>query len=1335
MSAKCKTMMIVAASIAIAAVIGVMSSGIAAAGSVRPSSTTQVAAARLAHGAFPNQNAKGLPGRGVPSVRMSRGRASRSRRAGARSSGFGRIGPEIPSLSKEYSRVYATSSGAYLARVYPTPVNYMAASGRWEPINDRLYVRRGGVVTLADNDQVSIPRRLSLGPVTLSEGRASVSWSLLGATGRGVVSGATDRFANAFPGVSLRLNAVHGGLKDALVLGDRHARRRFVYRLSLSGWLRPVMRGGLVEAVDRQGRPRFVLSRAFMVDAAGKRAPASALRTRLVRVGKQWSLVITASRGWLDTAGRSFPVTLDPYDGWTADLFCTVQASSPDSSSCYSGSGDGVTTQVGGGSTVAHTLLHFPLDGVAPADSKVLLAQVQMQYSGTAATDNSTPLKLYALTQPFTGNATWDSYDGTNPWSDAGGDYDSTAASETETVDPSTGANPVDWYPTELVQGWIDGSIPNDGLLVKEPDDSVDQLLTFDFSDTDPVITLYFDPRAGYPSDATILSQTLSSSSTLGVNVGNGNLLIQNQELDLPGTGEDLKVTQTYNNLLDSAFYSGNGWRTSSGVDDVLQVPWGPGSPAVFNLADGQQFSFEPDSDGDGGYTTPPGIDATLTENEDGTWKLTYADGSYRTFDEWGDPTSLVDASGDTITYSYDDDWNMTATDTNGNDTAFSFDDDNYRYTEITPPSGGSISYGYDSNNDLTSYTDTAGDVTTYGYDDNANLTQITEPDGDVWDLAYNDDRQITQIVQVTDPEAGTGPTTTYSYYPATEQPVPCGDPPSGEVAYGETIQTAPDGTVTEYCYDEEDHVYATINITDYPLNTLAPSITGTAQDGDTLTADTGDWTDSSSLTYSYQWQDCNSSGDSCTDISGATSSTYTLTPSDVGETIVVKVTADDGSNSASAWGSGGEVQANPPGITTDPSITGTAHVGDTLTADVGVWTGTPPLTYGYQWQDCDSSGDYGSCTDIAGATASTYTLTDSDVGDTIVVWVFASNWGLPGGGGESTATPPTDVVTEAAPVNTAAPEITGTARVGNSLTAGNGTWTGSPPITYSYQWQTCDSSGSSCTDISDATSSSYTLADSDLGDTVVVNVTATNAGGNATASSDASAVVEASPPGNTTAPTITGTAQDGETLTADHGTWTGTPPISYSYQWQDCDSSGGSCSDISGATSSTYTLTDSDVGDTIVVKITADNSGLLGGSTASASSAATGVIEAGSPINRAVPTITGLAQEGERLSANPGTWTGKHPITYSYQWQDCDSSGGSCTNISGASSSAYTVTSGDVGDTIVVNITATNSSGTDSEASNATDVVVSAASTTFTTTYEYDPAGRLTQADTSTGG
>jgi hypothetical protein len=212
-----------------------------------------------------------------------------------------------------------------------------------------------------------------------------------------------------------------------------------------------------------------------------------------------------------------------------------------------------------------------------------------------------------------------------------------------------------------------------------------------------------------------------------------------------------------------------------------------------------------------------------------------------------------------------------------------------------------------------------------------------------------------------------------------------------------------------------------------------------------------------------------------------------------------------------------------------------------------------------------------------------------------------------------------------AAPQNQSVPTIDGKAMVGQTLTADKGDWSGSP-TSFSYQWQRCDNDGSSCGDISGATTNKYKLTDADVGNTVRVQVKATNSDGSATASSKATDVISGNAaPRATAQPSISGKAQVGETLTASPGKWA-EGPATFTYQWQLCDKTGANCKDIQGATGQTYGVRSGDKDNTIRVQVTAKN--LVGSTTAN--SAQTDVITGGaSPTPTPTPTPTPVGVGG----------------------------------------------------------------------------------------------------------
>ena len=480
---------------------------------------------------------------------------------------------------------------------------------------------------------------------------------------------------------------------------------------------------------------------------------------------------------------------------------------------------------------------------------------------------------------------------------------------------------------------------------------------------------------------------------------------------------------------------------------------------------------------------------------------------------------------------------------------------------------------------------------------------------------------------------------------------------------------------------------------------TGAPTISGTVQVGETLTADTSGVADEEGLSnaaFAYQWQ---AEG---ADISGATDSTYTLVAADEGKTISVTVTfTDDAGNEeslTSAATAAVEAKPNTP-ATGAPTIGGKAQVWETLTADtsgIGDEDGLDGTVFAYQWQ---ADG-----TDIQDATGSTYTLFYADKGKAISVAVSFTD----DAGNEESLTSAATAAVEAKPNTppTGAPTIGGKAEVGETLTADTSGISDANGLTnpgYIYDWLRVG--GGTRTIIPGATSSTYTLVAADEGKTIKVEVTFTDDEFNdETLTSAATAAVEAKPNTPATgAPTITGTAQVGETLMAATSGISDEDGLSnavFSYQWL------ADGTDISDATASTYTLLDSDEGKAISVKVTFTDDA---GNDETLTSEPTAAVEA-KPNSPATgqPAINGAALVGETLTADTSGISdedGLDNVSYSYQWVSND--GGADSEIDGATGSTYTLDSDDLGKTIRVRVSFTDDRGHGEElTSAATDTV-----------------------------
>ena len=355
------------------------------------------------------------------------------------------------------------------------------------------------------------------------------------------------------------------------------------------------------------------------------------------------------------------------------------------------------------------------------------------------------------------------------------------------------------------------------------------------------------------------------------------------------------------------------------------------------------------------------------------------------------------------------------------------------------------------------------------------------------------------------------------------------------------------------------------------------------------------------------------------------------------------------------------------------PAISGTAQVGETLTADIsGIADedGLENVTRNYLWAAVGSSGkigaryayqwlvdgaDSGSGDHHAGYDNTTYTLTEDDVGKAISVRVtFVDD----GGHQETLTSAATDPVAALPQPNspaTGAPTIGGTAQVGETLTVDTSGITdedGLDDSTFTVQWITDDS-----VMVANA-ARSYTPTGGDRGKSVKVRVSFTDDAGNPeTRTSAQTAAVEARADGQegnspaTGLPTISGTAQVGETLTAGITGIADADGLSgetFTYQWVSGD--GTTDTDIENATGSTYKLVDADQGKAIKVRVTFTDGG---GNEETLTSAPTDPVWGDGPPGAPVNLAATAGNKEVTLSWDPPADNGNAPATrYRIEWR-----------------------------------------------------------------------------------
>jgi RHS repeat-associated protein len=389
-------------------------------------------------------------------------------------------GVELPGERTATSRTYSLSDGQRRVELFQTPVNFKDGKGEWKPIGSALEQQAGGALSNAANSfELTLPAQMGTGSVRLAEDGDWVSYRLLGnATTTAKLEGDATATYSAGPGVSFDLTSVPTGVKEQIELADPSQPTRFEFELQSSAGLKPSLtEDGSVEFQSANGDFFAQLPAPVAFDASGPQpSDAGNASYSLERAADgSWRLGVEVEESWLAQPDRRFPVVIDPsvtMTGQTSECWFSNQPTASPLSGCAPSWAAFWASHKPKESLTTHSVIKInSLTGV-PAGASITKATLAL-YAPSAAT-NTKGLQISRALKTW--NApTWSKYSGYLSWTTPGGDYNTDGKAEVLTAQRGSGAG---WWEftstgfTELLRGWTMGLIANQGVLLRQVDES-----------------------------------------------------------------------------------------------------------------------------------------------------------------------------------------------------------------------------------------------------------------------------------------------------------------------------------------------------------------------------------------------------------------------------------------------------------------------------------------------------------------------------------------------------------------------------------------------------------------------------------------------------------------------------------------------------------------------------------------------------------------------------------------------------------------------------------------------------------------------------------------------
>jgi hypothetical protein len=465
---------------------------------------------------------------------------------------------EIASMRTATSRTYQEEDGSRTVELFSGPVNYKTLDGAWAPIDDAL-VSSGRPGYAFENTsgpfRVLFPSDLRTGSIRV-ESPDQQQWIAFAPRGAASVTpqvaGSTITYPGIFNGVDLTYSVTPAGLKESMILAGPASHRNFVFSYESSpGLVTHQAPGSQLTVQDSWGAAFGNFEAPFMYDARGKAQSSSkAVALDLNTGAAGTTLAINPSSSWMN-ADRQWPVVIDPTfqfpDAGGRD--CWIGSTSPTTSHCGSGT-DYLRAGVNDTGEHRRSLIRFDLTDadiksgtqITSANLALYLDQSQTSHAGVSS-DYLLRKAMPPGGAQFTSAATWKTYNGTTSWGTDGGVFGTTDYGR---INGLTGATSgwKNFDPSDLVQKWLNGTVPNQGFVLKQAGESDSTKTEIGFlSSRSPATSPSRYPKLTVTYNPPTTSSLSPSSGSYAMDTPTLSAVYQDADVDAAGVKDAGKLT------------------------------------------------------------------------------------------------------------------------------------------------------------------------------------------------------------------------------------------------------------------------------------------------------------------------------------------------------------------------------------------------------------------------------------------------------------------------------------------------------------------------------------------------------------------------------------------------------------------------------------------------------------------------------------------------------------------------------------------------------------------------------------------------------------------------